>query len=130
MNKLFNHIQWNSLLHCIIQTLWCTEVDHYNVLWDSRFSQQYCLRFKYSQAWCCVGWVAPNITKDCGLLDPEDEGPIMLQHTGYYTANNTASHPSRTESSTDLWKSQLERKLSKFSVEISRCFMLVIYHTI
>ena len=128
MNKLFNHIQWNSLLHCMLQRLWCTEVDHHNVFWDSRFSQQYCLRFKSSWTWCCVVLVAPTISKDCGLPDPE--GLIMLQNTENYTTNNTASHPSRNESSKDLWKSQLERKLSKFSVEISRCFMLVIYHII
>jgi hypothetical protein len=51
----------------------------------------------------------------------------MLKNSGNYSANNTASRPSRTESSTDLRESQLERKISKFSVEISRCFMLVIY---
>jgi hypothetical protein len=46
--------------------------------------------------------VAPNISEECGLLDPEDEDPVMLQNTGNYTAKNTASHPSRIESSTDL----------------------------
>jgi len=46
--------------------------------------------------------VAPNISKDCGLLDPEDEGPVMLQNAGNYTANNAESHPSRIETSTDL----------------------------
>jgi len=44
--------------------------------------------------------VAPTISKDCGLPDPE--GLIMLQNTENYTTNNTASHPSRNESSKDL----------------------------
>jgi len=28
-----------------------------------------------------------------GLLDPEDEGTMLLQNTGNYTQNDTTAHP-------------------------------------
>lgn len=54
-------------------------------------------RFKFWD----MGWVSPDIRKDYspGLLDPEDEGTIILWNVGNFSPNDTLSYPRVTKSS-------------------------------
>jgi len=48
-----------------------------------------------------------------GLLDPEDEGNMIIQNTGICSCNNTALYSRRLGySSTPLWKPQISQVLS------------------